>query len=422
MIKKSLVSACLAASLVSQPLLADDAINAEALFQEAMQSREAGDLFHAIELFETILQHQPELNRARLELAVSYHQTRRYEAAKEHLTQVMQDPATPENVKLAISAYLAQLSGDIKANEKRSTHSLYLSAGLFNDTNINLGPNNVRNFPSLNPSAVRKSSEGSQLMLSYSHRNRAAETVQMGNSAVDFEWLTQAIAYNKAYNDGNSDFNLSVLSFNTGPALLANQKWRAALNIKFDKVYFGNDPYSTNLSLNPVFTYNLSDDMELTVENTLTDKEHDNAADQGLDGTVSSWNINLSKFYPQQVIGVQAGIKYHDNGADDQALHYSGAEIYLGGQIPAWTNARAYMTLSSRNYNYSGVDGFVSTTTKRDETELQAMLGVSHDFRSGWFKSWTLNAQYTHTDNDANLQAFEYQRNIFELNMRRYFL
>lgn len=89
--------------------------------------------------------------------------------------------------------------------------------------------------------------------------------------------------------------------------------------------------------------------------------------------------------------------------------------------MPAWENARAYLTVSNRDYKYKGADTDANFTEKRDETELVGVLGVNHNFTSGDFKSWTLNAQITYADNDSNLDAFDYDRSVVEVNMRRYF-
>ncbi len=417
MIKNSLVSAIIMSGFFSQPVIAQEQMDPEALFNEAMQYREDGEIFRAIELFETILKNQPELGRARLELAVSYHKTRKYAEAREQLTKVLNAPDTPEAVKLTVTAYLAQLTGDMKAAEKRTSSSVYLSVGLFSDSNINLGPDNNRDFPAFSVSA-KESGTGSQLMISYAHRSRASKPLDLAGGLADFEWHTQATAYSKAHGSGDSDFNLGVISLSTGPAILKDKSWRAAFNIKLDKIYYGNDPYSDQLGINPVFTWILSEDMELSFGNTTTVIEHDDAAVDGLDGTSTIWDINASKFYPNQLIGVQAGIKYYDNGAEQSNLHYVGPEIYLGGQMPAWTDARAFLTLSGRKYDYQGPETGGNT---RDETEISAVLGVSHDFRSGFLKSWTLNAQYTYSDSDSNIDAFDYDRNVFEVNLRRYF-
>jgi len=419
MIRRVLLSTCLCTALITPMAYAEDAIDPETLFNEAMRFRQDGELFKSIEIFETILSNQPGLNRARLELAISYHLTRRYEDAREQLSKVLNDPETPDEVKLSITAYMAQLSGDIKSAEQRSTSSMYVSAGLFTDSNINLGPG--KDITGVTPESLEESGSGGQFMFSYSHRSRASQAMHIGGSIVDFEWLTQATAYSKAYGSNDTDFNLSVLTLNTGPALIAGESWRTAFNFKLDKLIFGKDDYAEYVAINPVFTYSIMQDLEITFENSTTAREYDQPEDQGLRGTMTMWGIDLAKFYAEQSIGIQAGIKYHDNGAKAGDLHSTGAEFYLGGQIPAWSDAIAYLTLSSRDYSYKAPDGVISTTVIRDETELLAVLGVSHDFRSGFFKSWTLNAQYTFTDNDSNLDEFTYDRNVVELNMRRYF-
>ena len=89
--------------------------------------------------------------------------------------------------------------------------------------------------------------------------------------------------------------------------------------------------------------------------------------------------------------------------------------------MPAWDDALAYLTVSSRDYKYKAIDTANGFTEIRDETELLAVLGVSHDFRTGMLRSWTLNAQYTFTDNDSNIVETEYSRDTYAINLRRYF-
>ncbi len=420
MIRKILVAACLYMALASPNTYAEEAVDPEVLFNEAMRYRLNGELFKSIELFETILSNQPSLNRARLELAISYHLTRRYEDAKDQLSQVLNDPETPDEVKLSVTAYMAQLSGDIKTAAQRSTSSMYISAGMFTDSNINLGPG--KDITGNTNISSEENGSGGQFMFTYSHRSRASQAMHINNSIVDFEWQTQATAYSKAYGSDNTEFNLSVLSLSTGPAFISEEKrWRAAFNFKLDKLIFGKDDYAKYAGINPLYTYSIQEDLEITFENTTTAREYDQQEDKGLTGTMTVWGIDIAKFYTDQSIGLQAGIKYHNNGAKDGALHSTGGEIYFGGQIPAWENARAYLTLSSRDYRYKAADITKGYTEKRNETELLAVLGISHDFHGGFLKSWTVNTQYTFTDNDSNLDDFTYDRNIFEINLRRYF-
>jgi len=422
MISKILTSACLCSALLIQTAFAEEAVDPETLFAEALKYRQNGELFSSIEIFETILSNQPGLNRARLELAISYHLTRRYQDAKEQLTKVLNDPETPDEVKLTITAYLAQISGDIKNAAERSSSSMYISVGALTDSNINLGP------PidvGITPENSENSGSAGQFMFTYSHRSRAGQALHVNQSIADFEWLTQATAYNKAYASGNSDFNLGVLSLSTGPALIVEKAWRAAFNFKLDKIYFGNQSYASYTGVNPLFTYSIMKDLEITFENITLAREYDQITDQGLTGTLTMWGFDVAKYYADQSIGIQAGMKYHDNGAKAGDLHSTGGEIYVGGQMPAWKDARVYLTVSARDYRYKAPtlsnDPNDPIPPTRDETEVIAVLGLSHDFRSGALKSWTLNTQYTYTDNESNRDEFTYDRNVLEINMRRYF-
>ena len=70
------------------PVLAEEALDeemtdkhADTIFDSAMKERDSGKIYDAIEKFEYILSRRPSLNRARLELAVSYHRASQYEDA-----------------------------------------------------------------------------------------------------------------------------------------------------------------------------------------------------------------------------------------------------------------------------------------------------------------------------------------------------
>lgn len=387
----------------------------EQLFQEAMQLREKGEIYHAIELFESLLDNQPGLNRARLELAVAYHNARRFEEAREQLTRVLNDPDTPETVKLSITAYLAQLGSDEKATLRRTSTSVYVSAGLFTDSNVNLGPS-----PEIaNVTATETDGTGMSAMASLSHLSRATDPLKIGERPVDFEWHTQATAYAKAHTGDENDYNVQVLSLRTGPALVDSGNWRGALNIKVEKVFFDDNPYSFNIGLNPALTLNFAHNIDLTLEASSMVREY-SSANSELDGTANMLALSLAKFYNDLAVGVEAGMRYHANGADASHLNYQGGELFVGGQMPAWKDARVYLQLSARDYDYRAADP-VAGTPARDETENQAILGVSHDFTRGTLKSWTLNSQLTYTENDANVSIFEYDRTLFEINMRSYF-
>jgi len=390
----------------------EEALDPEQLFKEAMELRNSGQILSSIEVFETIISQQPGLNRARLELAIAYHQAREYKDARDQLTKVLNDPETPEAVKLAVTGYLAQLGSDEKAAAKRTSSSVYVSAGIFNDSNVNLGPNSE-----LPGTTLEKNGGGVIAMASFSHVSRASKPFRSGNSLIDFEWNSQLSIYDKSYTSSSeSDFNLQVISLSTGPALVSEGNWSFQLNVKMDRVFFGGNPYSFNLGLNPKLTLSFDNDLQVFVENLITVREFDSISSQGLDGTSKMYGMGASKFFSGQTIGIDGGLRYHSNGAENSDLNASGAEVYMGAQMPAWTNARAYIELSSRQYDYK-----TGASIVRDETEQRFVLGLSHDFKSSPLKDWTLNGQLTLAQNDSNDPNFKYDRDVIEVNLRRYF-
>ena len=402
---------------------AEEALDPEQLFKQAMDLRSSGQILGSIEIFESIISQQPGLNRARLELAIAYHQARQYQDARDQLTKVLNNPETPDKVKLSITGYLAQLGSDEKSSSQRTSSSIYLSAGMFNDSNVNLGPN--AELPGTTGSTLKKSGSGLIAMASYALVSQASRPIKSGKSLIYIEWNSQISAYDKSYtSNSDSDFNLQVLNLSTGPALVSEGNWKLQFNFKVDKVFFSGNPYSFNLGLNPVFSLDFANDLQIFVENLTTVREFSNSNDQGLDGTSKMYGLGASKFFNKQTIGLDGGFRYHSNGAQRGDLNATGLEVYLGAQAPVWTNARVYLELSSREFDYrtsqQAATGSGSANI-RDETEQQLVLGFSHDFKSSILKGWTLNAQLTHTENNSNIQAFEYNRNVVEATLRRYF-
>jgi tetratricopeptide (TPR) repeat protein len=145
---------------------------AEALFEQAMAERDTGKIYNSIEKFEYILSRRPSLNRARLELAVSYERASQYEDAKREFQTVLDDPETPEKVRLAILAYLGQITSDQQKPEAEHSFSYYTKVGALYNSNINFAP--LRGSPAYQiPDGEDTASPGLDTFLSASHRYKS---------------------------------------------------------------------------------------------------------------------------------------------------------------------------------------------------------------------------------------------------------
>ena len=211
------------------PVLAEEALDeemtdkhAQKIFDSAMQERDSGKVYDAIEKFEYILSRRPSLNRARLELAVSYHRASQYDDAMREFQTVLDDPETPEKVRLAILAYLGQIASDELKPESEHSFSYYTKVGVLYNTNINFAP--LRGSVNI-PDGQDTASPGLDTFLSASHRYKDNKPFESDGAATHFEWLSQVSWTGNNYTR-NSDFSLNILSASTGPAFISVGRWR----------------------------------------------------------------------------------------------------------------------------------------------------------------------------------------------------
>src|SRR5262247_184340 len=100
----ALLILCVPAPGCAQP---EDEI--QTLFEQGLAAREAGHLKTARECFEEILRRNPNLHRARLELAVTEYQALNYGEARWQAQQVLDAPTVPADVRASVGVFLAQV-------------------------------------------------------------------------------------------------------------------------------------------------------------------------------------------------------------------------------------------------------------------------------------------------------------------------
>ena len=248
-INKPALVLTLACFLANGATLADEADPVQQLFEEAVNDRESGKIYDAIKIFENILATNPYLNRARLELAVAYHEASLYEKAIEQFQIVLDDPETPESVRLAILAYIDQLYSDELEPDGSHHFSKFAKAGLIYNSNINVVPgtgNIIVNGREFFLPSEEISSAGTDIVLSASHRYRRKRPLNVGGAKTTFEWQSQASVSSNLYTQ-TSDFNLNILSADTGPGFISTGRWLGAIPLRFDYVNLGHSSLATAL-------------------------------------------------------------------------------------------------------------------------------------------------------------------------------
>lgn len=399
----------------------------EALFEQGMKALEDDRLRSAMKAFQSILSQQPGLHRARLELAVAYYRSLQYAEARRLAQEVLDDPQTPPEVRVTVLAFLAQIQKDEAAAAVRHEFKPSVSAGLMYDSNVNVGAGTdiIEELPgfTLTPESLEQSDNALVLTAGLAHTFQPGKTYQFGERTALLLWQSQANLYNRAYNDLD-DFDLTVLTGSTGPALVMLRHWRALLPLSIDRVWFGGSELAWYTSLNPTITWQFNNG-ELTWDATLTDRDYDDkrstieGGDGGREGIYKATGLSLGRYFNQRRVATQIGARLLDFEADEAQFGYDGYEVLLGVILKAWPGGTLYGRANYRDVEYDGPE--LSIPQTRDEEERRLALGFQHDIRSGHLDKWTLSGGIQYTDNESNISYFNYDRRQLMINLGRTF-
>ena len=395
----------------------------ETLYREGMYLKEKGDLFPAIEAFNSILRSQPSLNRVRLELAVAYYRAMNYEESKRQAEMVLKDPNIPESVRLSILAFLAQVKKDEEDFlTKRQVFEPSVSFGLLYDSNVNAGPAEsiiqVTDITlTLTPQSVRQSDWAAFLSAGLTHRYQFPDSVRIGDKVGRFIWISEANAYRKQY-FREEDFNLDVLSLSTGPSLMVLQAWRASLIGRVDYLRLSDENLAWYLSLSPSVSWQYKNS-EFTWDALILNRDFTEDVDAGRDSIYLSTGLYYGYLFKEGKYAVQAGARVFQEDADFNRFSNDGTEILIGVNMVAWANGSVYARASQKDIDYDGKEPVFAES--RNERERRYEIGFNHLFRENVLKEWKLSGSYAYTENDSNVDIYNYRRDVTAVSLSRVF-
>ncbi|BAN35129.1 hypothetical protein SCD_n01302 [Sulfuricella denitrificans skB26] len=391
------------------------------LFKEGLYQREQGHLFAAIESLQTILNLRPELDRVRLELALTYYKALNYEAAKEQAEAVLRKPDLPDNVRLSVLTFLAQLKGDQEALLKRKVWEYSLSAGLMHDSNVNAGPSGaIAQATNLSPSEAARADTAATLSAGISHTYQSPTPVKIGESAARFLWQSRANFYAKE-NFSEHASNLEVITLSTGPAWFALNKWRANVNVSLDHYQYGSAPLARYVSILPSVTWQLGNS-ELTWDLLAQKREFARSGDIGKDSNYTAMGAYLGHVYHDNKVAAQAGIRFFHEAADRNYYSNDGTEFFVGASAVTWENGSVYGRYIQRDTKWDALNPNVPLLTQNQKDTLKTYeLGFHHDFKEEMLKDWRITGSFTAYRNDSNISYYNYDRDMTSLTLSRTF-
>ena len=425
-IKQLLFSAAAMCFIATGSVLAEETDPIQLQFEEALDSRESGKVYDAIKIFENMLATNPYLNRARLELAVAYHEASLYEKAIEQFQIVLDDPETPESVRLAILAYIGQLYSDELEPEGSHHFSQYVKAGLIYNSNINVVPgvgNIIVNGREFFLPSEEISSVGTDIVVSASHRYRRKKPFNVDGARTSFEWQSQASISSNLYTE-TSDFNLNIISADTGPAFISAGRWLGAIPLRVDYVNLGQSSLATAFSVNPYISFDLGSYRSILVESSFLTRNYADTVNEPQDGNLVMAGAAYTTLLQSLNTGIEAGFRLRNRSAEDDQFAYDGLTLYFSGYTSVTELSSVYLKANYRKFDYKAPDTIIddtNTTLVRNDDEITASIGYNLDIKDGFLGKWTLNTEIAYTENTSNIDAYDYDRLLLSLNLSRYF-
>lgn len=393
---------------------------AEAQYRLGLYQRETGQPYSAIDTLESLLSAEPGLNRARLELAVAYYRTLNYERARAQAQRVLDDPRTPENVRLSVLSFVKQIELEERAVQGQAHRiDLNASVGLLYDSNVNAGPDNAvlgstgSGLLTLDSASLSKSDWGHTAQAGLQHTWQRPTPVRVGESTGRFQWNSSLAAYHKGYQRHN-DYNLSVVTLATGPGLILGSDFRGNINLQLDHISFGGHELGLYTSVTPSMTWRALGG-EITTDLQLSQRNFSRAGDAGRQGQFRSLGFSYGRVLTNQ-LAMQGGVRSFVENTREDRYSNRGEELFLGGRFK-WSSLDFFLRTAWRNTRFEGSEPIFAVA--RREFERRNELGVSHAF--GASNEWLLSATLANVHNKANVSLYGYDRDTVTFTLSRSF-
>lgn len=393
-------------------------------YRLGLYQRETGQPYSAIDTLESLLTAYPTLNRARMELAVAYYRTLNYARAREEAERVLNDPKTPEVVRLSVASFLKQIELEERTNfGKPHRFEFNTSVGALYDSNVNAGPDSalLGSFGGgellLDSEFTSKSDWAYLAQADVRHTWQRPAPLRIGESTGRFSWNSSLGFYQKGYKNHN-DFDLGVITLSTGPALIVGTDWRGNINLQFDQITLGSRQLGIYTSVSPSATWRLGRVGELTVDGQWTKRDFTRSLDAGRNSQFQSVGLSYGRLMGNQSWSLQGGVRLFNESAAEERFSNRGEEAFLGASTTL-RGVDLFARAAVRNSRYAGLEPVFARA--RSEQERRVEFGASHAFKEGWLDKWLLSATVANVHNQANISLYGYDRDTVTFTLNRSF-
>lgn len=370
-----------------------------------------GETNEAIAAYERILIIQPDNNRTKLELGRIYAEKGQTTLAEYYLNQVLLSNA-PQSVKDNIRYYLAQMQ--LSEEQRYSSNSGFIWAGMVYDSNINNSPINDEFFPgdSIIPFKTDKDIGNwtAQQMVFLSNRYQNPKTM---GYAIKNDFLV----YNKSI-PGESDYNLLYLKYKPGIEFKSSENGLWNISAVLDHMKYGPDAYLNTYGISPKYIYMPTLTHYLSIELTGLQKIYQREIDNGRDAKFGEANILFQQTIgPQLSYYLQGLVQFErrDKSTTTNNVDYNAFDARAGINYKLLNGFNLGASLGFKQTDYQTEDSIFDTY--RSDTKFYPSITVSKDI----FKDIAVAVRVQRINNSSNAEAYDYEKNLFGISITKRF-
>jgi tetratricopeptide (TPR) repeat protein len=388
------------ADTILSGLLRDTPNDANVHFLYGQVALARGKTSHAAFAFERVLDHNPDNQRARLELARAYYLLGQYEAAQALFLDVLATEPPPQ-----VEANITDFLQSIKQQTRLWQVSGQISLAAFHDDNVNYGPAENEIDTRLgrlivNDDARPASAWGIALsgdaQLRYDPGLRDAWQWTLGGTAYR-SWLddheSQEIVYGQIQ-AGLQHIGLRQIA-----------RWTAAT----DRLRYGDEDLLDTHALG--FTLHNAWSAHWITQLALQAEHRDFLESQERDSDYIEGRLTLQRLLQHGRHQLYATVGGFDEASDIDGYANQGWLLRLGGEASLPARTTAYAALHLRWTDHDGILLSALQDQARSDEQWQALLGLRHQ----WRPDVALDLQYRYVDNQSNFGLYEYTRNMITL-------
>lgn len=397
-----------AAWLLAKQHIADRAGDPDFDFLAGLAALEAGQPQHAAMALERVLIAQPANHRARLELARAYFLLGDYTAARREFLAV-RAVGPPPNVRTRVDAFLAEIQRREANSRTNVTGYVELRPGW--DSNVaSATADSTIEIPAigmvnLSPSSLEQSDR-------FLDKNAGVTLVHPLDKR---RALFADLAYRDRENVETQAYDTRSVSL-SGGLVWATQRDRMRLPLQYQVLYLDNKEFRRLLTLGGEWSRDLDAGNQVLAFGQLGTLRYPDDALRDVDLLLAGggWNHR----YAHLPLLVSASTYLGDESARKTAGDPNGRRYFgvrLGMQWNGIPTHTPYASLAWQRSIYDAVNPVFLRT--RDEQFRELRLGWSWQPRS----HWTLTAEASAVDNQANITLYDYRRRQFSVGVRYQF-